>query len=102
MKLVRAMPKVLGATAALVFGPLLGIVVAFVAAEFSLPLDPNFLSNGGHAAPGDGFLIILYVFISFAISVPLSLLAAGVILFRKNGDTGRSGLECRDNVNWAA
>jgi hypothetical protein len=55
MKLVRAMPKVLGATAALVFGPLLGIVVAFVAAEFSLPLDPNFLSNGGHAARGMDF-----------------------------------------------
>ena len=86
MKLVRAMPRVLGAIAALLFGPLLGVVIACVIAELSLPPDPNFVSNGGHASPGDGFLIIPCVFMSLVMSVPLSILAAGVILFRSNTD----------------
>ena len=89
MRVARARPKILGAIAALVFGPLLGAVIAFVVAELSLPADPNFVSNGGHAAPGDGFLIIPYVFISLVASVPISILAAGVILFRSNSETGR-------------
>jgi hypothetical protein len=86
MKLTRAIPKVLGAFAVLLLGPLFGILIAFLLAALSLRSDPNFVSNGGHAAPGDGFLIIIYVFISLAATVPLSVLAACVILFRPSKD----------------
>jgi len=87
MKLVIAMPKVLGAIAILLFGPLLGILIALLLAALSLPPDPNFVNNGGHAAPGDGFLVIMYVFISLAASVPLSIWGAVVILFRSSKET---------------
>jgi hypothetical protein len=78
----------LGAIVVLLVGPLLGILIAFFLAELSLPPDPNFVSNGGHAAPGDGFLIIIYVLISLAASVPLSIWGAVLILFRSRKETG--------------
>jgi hypothetical protein len=88
MRLIRALPKVLGAVAVLLLGPLFGILIAFLLAELSLPPDPNFASNGGHASPGDGFLIIIYVLISLAASVPLSIWGAVVILFRSGNQPG--------------
>jgi hypothetical protein len=75
--------RVITALAILVGGPILGILIAVVVSGFSLPPDPNFASNGGHAAPGDGFLVLGYVFVSLLLSVPLSILGAGVVLFRK-------------------
>jgi hypothetical protein len=87
MKLARAMPKVLRAIAVLFIGPLLGILIAFLLAALSLRSDPNFLNNGGHAAPGDGFLAIIYALISLAASVPLSIWGALVILFRPSKAT---------------
>jgi hypothetical protein len=48
-----------------------------------LPPDPNFVANGGHASPGDGFLILPYLFTSLVVSIPVSILLAGVVLFRK-------------------
>ena len=78
----------MGAIVVLLVGPLLGILIAFFLAELSLPPDPNFVSNGGHAAPGDGFLIIIYVLISLAASVPLSIWGAVLILFRSRKETG--------------
>jgi hypothetical protein len=41
------------------------------------------VANGGHASLGDGFLILPYLFISLMVSVPVSILRAGVVLFRK-------------------
>ncbi|MGD0566758.1 MAG: hypothetical protein ABSA78_00010 [Candidatus Sulfotelmatobacter sp.] len=75
--------KVLKALSILLFGPLLGIVVAFILGSLALSPDPNFVANGGHASPGDGFQIMGYVAISLVISVPLSIFLAGVVLFRK-------------------
>jgi len=85
MKAKKSIPKVLGAIAILLFGPLLAVLIAFFLAMISLPQDPNFVSNGGHAAPGDGILILVYVFISLVVSVPLSIWGAVLFLFR----TGR-------------
>jgi hypothetical protein len=79
MKVSRA----LLAIAVLFFGPLLGIVVALILGGLALPPDPNFAANGGHAAPGDGFVILPYLFFSLLVSVPLSILLAGGILFYK-------------------
>lgn len=89
MKLVRAMPRVLEAIAILLFGPLLGMLIAILLAGLSLPPDPNFANNGGHVAPGDGILAIFYVCISLVASVPLSILGAGVVLFRSSQQTAR-------------
>jgi hypothetical protein len=82
MQLTTATPRALGAVGILVCGPLLGILIALLLAALSLPPDPNFETNGGHAAPGDGFLIIGYVLVSLVISVPVSL-AAAVSIFRQ-------------------
>jgi hypothetical protein len=60
---------------------LLGILVAFLVAP--LQPDPNFVANGGHASPGDGFLIMPYIVASLAISIPLSVLLAGIMLLWK-------------------
>ncbi len=76
-----ALRRILGAIAALLFGPLLGIVVGFVVSGFVLPPDPSFDTNGGHASPGDGFLIITSCFLSLVFTVPLSILGAGLVLF---------------------
>ncbi len=75
--------KVLKALSILLFGPLLGIVVAFILGSLALSPDPNFVANGGHASPGDGFQIMGYVAISLVISPPLSIFLASVVLFRK-------------------
>jgi hypothetical protein len=88
MKLIRAMPKVLGAVVVLLLGPLFGILIALLLAALSLRSDPNFVNSGGHAAPGDGFLGIIYALISLAASVPLSIWGAAVILFRRSDENG--------------
>lgn len=75
--------KIVKAIAILLVGPLLGCIVGCIIAIFLLPPDPNFASNGGHAAPGDGFLVILCVLGSLLISVPLSAVLAAIVLFRK-------------------
>jgi hypothetical protein len=76
--------KIVKAIAIVLIGPLLGILVAIVLAVCALPPDPNFANNGGHGSPGDGFLIMLYIFISLVVSVPLSLLMAGIFWFRSD------------------
>jgi hypothetical protein len=84
--------KIAAAIAILLIGPLLGIFAAIILVSFALPPDPNFVSNGGHASPGDGFLIMRYVFLSFFVSVPLSVLSAGIVLFRHEKSRQRDGL----------
>jgi hypothetical protein len=89
MKLVRAMPRALQAIAILFFGPLLGILIAFVLAALALRTDPNIVANGGHTAPGDGILVLLYAFISLVVSIPLSIWGAVVVLLRSKNEIGR-------------
>jgi len=74
--------RIVKTIAIVLIGPLLGILVAIVLAGFALPPDPNFARNGGHGSPGDGFSIILYIFISLVVSIPLSLLFAGIFWSR--------------------
>ena len=64
------------AFAILLLGPSLGALVGFVVGVVALPADANFASNGGHAAAGDGFLILMFVLASFIVSVPMSILTA--------------------------
>jgi len=87
MQVAKGVPRILGAVSVLLFGPLLGILIGFVGAAFSLPPDPNFEANGGHAAPGDGILIMLCVLVSLVITVPLSLAGAAWMLFRPTKST---------------
>jgi hypothetical protein len=75
--------KYLKAIAILLFGPLLGIVLAFILGALAVPPDPNFPASGGHASPGDGFGIMGLISLSLLISVPVSVFLAAVILFRK-------------------
>ena len=75
--------KTLKAIALLFGGPLLGILIAFLIGILATPDDPNFVANGGHAASGDGFLIIVFVFVSLVISIPVSIFLASRIFFRK-------------------
>jgi len=63
--------KVGKAIAILLFGPLTGILIAFVLSALALPPDANFV---GHASPGDGFLTIGFVVASLLISVPFQSL----------------------------
>ena len=83
--------KFLRAIAILLSGPLLGIVAALILGSLALRPDPNFAANGGHASPGDGFLILPYLFISLLVTVPLSIVLAGVALFRKPKDQRQAG-----------
>lgn len=55
----------------LLIGPVFGAVSGFIAGGLLLPPDPT-----GRGAPGDGFLIILWVGIGLAVSVPASVLLA--------------------------
>jgi hypothetical protein len=87
--------KIVKAIAILLIGPALGVLIAFFLAAAALPPDPSFTSNGGHGSLGDGFLIMRYIFLSFFISAPLSILLAGVVLLRfgarpKSGDDANS------------
>jgi hypothetical protein len=75
--------KFLKALAILLSGPLLGIIIALILGSLALPPDPNFVANGGYASPGDGCLILPYLFTSLVVSIPISILLTGVVLFRK-------------------
>jgi hypothetical protein len=75
--------RVVKAIAIVVIGPVLGVLIGSFLGALALRPDPNFVANGGHAAPGDGFLIIGYVLVSLLISIPSSVLLAGIVLFRK-------------------
>ena len=72
--------RALKAIAIVVGGPLLGILIAFLLGALSLSVDTN---SGGHGSPGDGFLLIGYIFVSLLITVPLSLVLAARFLFCK-------------------
>jgi hypothetical protein len=83
--------KIVKAIAILLFVPLLGVLVAFFVGAVALPPDPNFVNNGGHSAPGDGFAIMGFIFLSLVISVPLSIWLAVRVALRKP-----AGLETRE------
>ena len=74
--------RVLKSIAILLFVPLLGLLIAFAAGAVALRLDPN-LQNGVRPAPGDGILILLFIFLSLIISVPTSLVWVVAVLRRK-------------------
>lgn len=73
--------------------PFLGLVVAVILGLLALPPDPNFVANRSHASPGEGFLLMFYMAASLVVTVPLSALLAGIVLFGKPklqlpGDSG--------------
>ncbi len=74
------------AIAILIGGPSIALMVALIIGGFGLRSDPNFLANGGHAAPGDGFLFILLAIGALAISIPVSLIVAIRVVCRKPTD----------------
>jgi len=82
--------KLLKVIAILLFGPLLGILVAFFVSALALPADPNVAANGGHASPGDGFGIMGFVLIGLLVSLPVSIWRAGVLFFGKPKATSQS------------
>jgi len=81
MILVKTIPKVVSATAILVVGPIIGVLIGLILALLALGSDPNFVPNLGHSAAGGGLLILLYVAFSLIISVPMSIFGAGLLLF---------------------
>jgi hypothetical protein len=76
-------PGLVAAIAIMVAGPILGIGVGLFFGALALRADPNFTANGQHAAPGDGIVIMIYIFASFASSIPLSISLALLVLIRK-------------------
>lgn len=76
--------KVAKAIAIVVFGPLFGAFIAFVAGVLALRPDPKFVANGSHAAPGDGILILLFLAISLLVSIPISIAATFRVFLRKS------------------
>lgn len=81
--------KIAKAIAILILGPLLGLLVASVAAGLVLGSNPQIAANGGHPAPGDGILIMIYLAISFLVSVPLSIAAAFYVLIGRKPSAER-------------
>jgi hypothetical protein len=75
--------KILKAVAILVIGTSLGILLPLLLASLALPPDPNFVAVGSHAAPGDGYLVMGFIFVGLLISVPLSALMAWHVVFKK-------------------
>jgi|HubBroStandDraft_4_1064222.scaffolds.fasta_scaffold301273_2 hypothetical protein len=63
--------KILKVICIMLFGPVLGMGIAFLAASLLLPPDPS-----GRGAPGDGFLIIGFVGVGLVVGVVISLLLA--------------------------
>ena len=55
----------------MLFGPVLGVGIAFLAEALLLPPDPS-----GRGAPGDGFLIIGFVGVGLVVGIVISLLLA--------------------------
>jgi hypothetical protein len=75
--------KILKAAAILVIGSLLGILTGCFVGAMTLRSDPNIVANGGHTAPGDGILVMLFILVSLVISIPLSAFIAWHVVFRK-------------------
>ena len=75
--------KIAKTLAIMLFGAIAGIMAGFCVSLLMLPPDSNFVANGGHAAPGDGFLVFGYTFLGLLVSIPLSAGVAWYILFRK-------------------
>jgi hypothetical protein len=65
--------KIAKAAAILVLGPLLGILLGLMVGALAFPSDPNFVANGSHGSPGDGFLIIGCAALGFIVSVFASI-----------------------------
>ncbi|MGB2605795.1 MAG: hypothetical protein WBC78_19485 [Candidatus Sulfotelmatobacter sp.] len=68
--------KVIGV---LLVGPLLGILAGLVLGAFAIPAQ-----TAGGRAPGDGFLVMGYVFLGLFVSIPVSVALAGVVWFRSS------------------
>lgn len=75
--------RVLQAVAILLMGPLFGLLIALLLGALAVPPDPNFAANGSHAAPGDGFLILPFIFVNLIVSVPISVFFAVAVLLKK-------------------
>ena len=79
--------KIAKAATILVLGPLLGILLGLIVGALASPPDPNFVANGSHGSPGDGFLVMGCAALGFAISVFVSIALAGSVL-RKPRSSG--------------
>jgi hypothetical protein len=82
--------KIAKAAAILVLGPLLGILLGLIIGALAIPPDPNFVANGGHGSPGDGFLIMGCVAMGFAVSVFASIALAGSVLRKPRNAESKS------------
>ena len=62
-----------------IFVLVLGVFTSFVLSALALPDVPD-----AGRAPGDGFLVLMFIAIAVMLCVPLSIAAASWILFRPN------------------
>jgi hypothetical protein len=76
--------KVARAATILVLGPLLGTLLGFSVGTFAIPPDPNFVANGSHGSPGDGFLIMGCAALGFVLSVFVSIALTWSVLRKPN------------------
>jgi hypothetical protein len=72
--------KIAKAAAILVLGPLLGILLGLIVGALASPPDPNFVANGSHGSPGDGFLVMGCIALGFVVSVFVSIALASNVL----------------------
>jgi hypothetical protein len=74
--------RIAKAATILVLGPLIGVFLGFIIGALATPSDPNFVANGSHGSPGDGFLVMGLAALGFFASVPESIVLTRKVLRR--------------------
>jgi hypothetical protein len=82
--------RVAKAAAILLLGPLLGVFLGFIVGAVVAPRDPNFVANGSHGSPGDGFLVMGCAGLGFFASVFISIALAGSVLRKPRSAESKS------------
>ena len=82
--------KIAKAAAILVLGPLLGILLGLIVGAFAIPPDPNFVANGSHGSPGDGFLMMDCAALGFVVSVCASIVLTWTVLRKPRSTESKS------------
>jgi hypothetical protein len=58
------------------------VFLGFIIGALATPSDPNFVANGSHGSPGDGFLVMGLAALGFFASVPESIVLTRKVLRR--------------------
>jgi hypothetical protein len=76
----------------MLFGPVLGSIAGLFVGGITVKIinishGYNDAFNRQHAAPGDGILIMMFIFVGLLVSIPLSVVWAQRVWARSSGNT---------------